>query len=311
MTPFEKYGKLKVTGRDLTDMSGNVVQLKGYSSHGLSWYPEYVNKEFLTQIRDSWGAELFRLAMYTAEDDGYCVGDDDNREKLKKVVDDGVKYATELGMYVIVDWHILFDGNPQINKEQAKAFFAEVSAKYKDHENVIYELCNEPNPMNQPTEWADVKAYAEELIPIIRANDKDAVILVGTPIWSQRVDEAYANPVEDSTGCGNIMYVLHFYADSHKDDLRQLLKENHDKGLPIFVSEFGIVNAAGDGEPNFEEGTKWLDLLDAEKISYAIWNISNRDEASASFKPDCKKLSGFTDDELLEQMIWYKGRLTK
>jgi endoglucanase len=48
-------------------------------------------------------------------------------------------------MYVIVDWHILSDGNPLANEDAAKAFFAEVSERYKGSPNVIYEICNEPN----------------------------------------------------------------------------------------------------------------------------------------------------------------------
>jgi len=313
-TPFEKYGKLSVKGNQLVDQKGNEVQLKGFSSHGLSWYPEYVNKEFLAQTLNEWNAELFRLAMYTDEEDGFCVGDEANKEKLKKVIDDGVKYATELGLYVIIDWHILADHNPQIYKEEAKKFFDEIVKKYADHDNIIYEICNEPNLGKEgqtPCEWPDIKAYAEEIIPIIRKYDKEAVILVGTPVWSQRVDKPLADPVEDKSQCGNIMYVLHFYADTHRDELRQLLTDCHDKGLPIFVSEFGIVNAAGDGEPNYEQGKAWLDLLDDKKISYAMWNISNRDEASASFLPDCKKVNGFVEADMRDQLKWYLKRLAK
>ena len=68
-------------------------------------------------------------------------------------------------MYVIVDWHILSDNNPQINKEESKRFFNEISSKLSGYNNVIYEICNEPNG---GTTWADIKSYALEIIPIIR-----------------------------------------------------------------------------------------------------------------------------------------------
>ncbi len=47
------------------------------------------------------------------------------------------------------------------------------------------------------------------VIPVIRENDKDAVIIVGTPTWSQDVDQAAASPI---SGYKNIMYAFHFYA---------------------------------------------------------------------------------------------------
>ena len=103
-------GGLRVSGTTLTDASGNAVQLRGVSTHGLAWFPEYVNKEAFETLRDDWGANVVRLAMYTEEYGGYCNGGD--KEALKQLIDDGVSYATELGMYVIIDWHILSDGNP-------------------------------------------------------------------------------------------------------------------------------------------------------------------------------------------------------
>ena len=161
MTKYEKHGALHVNSKGkLVDHNGEIVTLHGYSTHGLSWYPEYVNRDFFEMMSEKWHADVVRLAMYTAEEDGYCVGDDANREKLLEVVDRGVKAATEVGLYVIIDWHILSDSNPQMNKELAKEFFDIVAERYHAYGNVIYELCNEPN-VN--CEWEDVKSYAEEI----------------------------------------------------------------------------------------------------------------------------------------------------
>ena len=54
--------------------------------------------------------------------------------------------------------HILSDNNPNTNKESAKEFFAEMAEKYADYNNVLYEICNEPNG---GTSWSDIKSYAE------------------------------------------------------------------------------------------------------------------------------------------------------
>lgn len=304
-TPVERYGALQVKGNRLTDKNGNQVQLKGVSTHGLSWYPQYVNEDFFRQMQDEWNVEVVRLAMYTAEYNGYCVGDENNKQTLKNVIGEGVNHATNLGMYVIIDWHILSDSNPLQNKEEAKKFFAEMAERYQGYDNVIYEICNEPN---SGASWNDIKTYANEVIPVIREKDQDALILVGTPNWSQFVNEAAADPI---TGYDNLMYVLHFYADTHRDDLRNTLQNAYNQGLPIFVSEFGICDASGNGAINVEEANKWIDLMDQNGISYCIWNLSNKDESSAFFKPDCTKSSGFTNEDLSDEALWYLDVLKK
>lgn len=304
-TPVERYGALQVKGNRLTDENGNQVQLKGISTHGLSWYPQYVNEDFFRQMRDEWNVEVVRLAMYTAEYNGYCVGDENNKQILKNVIGEGVNHATNLGMYVIIDWHILSDSNPLQNKEEAKKFFGEMAERYQGYDNVIYEICNEPN---SGASWSDIKTYANEVIPVIREKDQDALILVGTPNWSQFVNEAAADPI---TGYDNLMYVLHFYADTHRDDLRNTLQNAYNQGLPIFVSEFGICDASGNGAINVEEANKWIDLMDQNGISYCIWNLSNKDESSAFFKADCTKSSGFTEEDLSDEALWYLDVLKK
>lgn len=305
-TKYDTHGALYVNKKgELVDCDGVQVQLRGFSTHGLSWYPQYVNREFFEFMRDKWHVDIVRLAMYTAEEDGYCVGDDANREKLKEVIDRGVRFATELGLYVIIDWHILSDSNPLMHMDQAKAFFAEVAEKYKSYGNVIYEICNEPN-VN--CTWADIKEYANTIIPIIREKDPYGVILVGTPTWSQDVDEPEKDPL---TGYSNIAYTLHFYADSHRDELRAKFEHAAKSGLPLFVSEFGICDACGDGEGNEEQGQIWIDLMDEYKISYCMWNLGNRDESSASFVPTCDKLTAFDKEDLNPSTQWYLEVLEK
>ena len=289
------YGKLKVTGRNLTDMSGNVVQLRGMSTHGLAWFPDYVNKDMFAQLKN-WGANLIRLAMYTAEYGGYCSGG--NKTNLKDLIDKGVKYATELDMYVIIDWHILSDSNPNTNKAEALLFFDEMSKKYAANEHVIYEICNEPNG---GTSWADIKKYANEVIPVIRKNSPDAIIIVGTPTWSQEVDKAAADPV---TGYDNIMYALHFYAATHRDDLRRKCENAVKAGLPIFVTEFGICDASGNGSIDVASANTWIALLDKYAISYANWSLCNKAESASFISSSCNKKSGLTYSDLSQSGKW-------
>lgn len=300
-TPFDNHGKLSVDGTDIVDSKGDKYQLKGVSTHGIAWFPDYVNKDAFATFRDDWNANLIRIAMYTHENNGYCT--DGNKQQLKELVDTGVEAATELGMYVIIDWHVLREENPQTYKEEAKAFFEEMSAKYKDYDNVIYEICNEPNG---GTTWDDVKSYAEEVIPVIRENAPDAIIIVGTPNWSQDVDIASQEPIE---GYDNIMYAVHFYAATHTDNIRNKVTTAIGNGLPVFVSEFSICDASGNGAVDYGQADKWFELINDNNLSYAGWNISNKDETSSLIKSSCTKTSGWTEDELSETGIWLRNMI--
>lgn len=297
-------GRLHVKGTKLVDKKGHEVQLRGVSTHGLSWYPQYVNDKCFAQLHDKWGANVVRLAMYTEEYNGYCSGDAKNRSDLKKLIKKGVRLAKKHKMYVIVDWHILSDGNPNSHKKEAKAFFREMSREFKGYNNVIYEICNEPN---NGTSWKEIKSYARSVISTIRKNDKKAVIVVGTPTWSQDVDQAAADPIKGD----NIMYALHFYAATHKTDLRNKMTAAINKGLPVFVTEYGICDASGNGVIDKKEADRWVQTMDEYGVSYIAWNLSNKQESSSIIKSSCPKVSGFKKSELSDEGRWLYNLLRK
>lgn len=302
-TPVGEHGRLRVENGSLVDQEGEPYQMHGVSTHGLAWFPEYVSEESFRTFRNDWDADVMRLAMYSDENGGYSNGGD--QKKLKELIDKGVEYASKLGMYVIVDWHVLGEGDPNIHKEDAIAFFDEVSRKYADYGNVIYEICNEPNG---GVSWKSVKEYAQEVIPVIRANDPYGVILVGTPQWSQLIGDAAADPISDYD---NIMYTLHFYAATHKDDLRGSLEKALQDGLPVFVSECSICDASGNGGIDERSAQAWVDLMDRYDVSYVAWAVSNKNETAALIASNCSKLSDWSDRELSDTGRWFKEQFTK
>ena len=297
-TPVGIHGKLSVSGTKIVDQSGKPVILQGVSTHGIAWFPQYVDKEGFRTLRDTMGVNTIRLALYSSVNEGYSTA-------MHRKVTEGVEYAKELGMYVIIDWHILQHGNPNTDKEPAKAFFKEMTGKFKDYDNVIYEICNEPN--GGVTWENDIKPYAEEMIDLIRQQDNDAIIIVGTPTWSQDVDIVAKSPI---TGRTNIMYALHFYAATHRQDLRNKLSAALGSGLPVFVTEFGISEASGSGGIDEGEGNNWINYLRQNGISYVCWNLSNKDEACALIKSNVTKTSGWTDDDLSQEGKWLKNIYT-
>lgn len=304
---YSEHGALHVSGTSLCDKNGTPIQLKGVSTHGLSWFPEYVNADAFSSLR-SFGVNTIRLALYTSEYNGYCSGGD--QSSLKALVRQGIQYATEQDMYVIVDWHVLNDRNPNTYIEQAVSFFNEISSQYAGQGNIIYEICNEPN---SGVAWYDgsgndIKTYAERVINTIRSNDANAVIIVGTPTWSQDVDVVAANPLDPSR-YSNIMYALHFYAATHKDSLRNKLISAYNQGLPIFVSEFSICEASGNGWNDTGSAGQWMNLLNSYGISYVAWNLSNKAESSSLLNSSCGKTGGFSYDDFSESGKWYLNQL--
>lgn len=301
--PYKVHGKLAVSGTDLVDASGSKFRLKGVSTHGLTWFADFVSKDTYQYFKDSFGINLVRFAMYTDTGDsyGYCSGG--NKSEIEELLGKGVDAATDLGLYAIIDWHILNDNDPNMHIDDAKDFFDRISKKYASYGNVIYEIANEPNG---GTTWDSVKSYAETIIPIIRKNAPDAIIIVGTPTWSQDVDVAAADPITDQT---NLMYAVHFYAATHKDDLRNKVQSALDSGLPVFVSEFGLCDASGNGSIDYDQSDAWFDLIGDKNLSYAAWNISNKAETSSLFDSSCTKKSGFTDDDLSDSGRYIKEKI--
>lgn len=171
--------------------------------------------------------------------------------------------------------------------------------KYAGHNNVIYEICNEP----QNSDWnGQIKPYAEEVISCIRQYDSSALILVGTNTWSQDIDAVAGNELDDD----NVMYVLHFYAGTHKASLRSKLESALNAGVPVFVSECSICDASGNGGIDYDSAQSWLDLLNDRGVSFLAWSLSNKNETSALIQPGCSKTGGWTEDDLSETGRWFR-----
>ena len=289
-------GKLQVIDGKLCDQKGEPVMLRGVSTHDLVTVESFINDELFRELSEDHGVNVVRLAVYTYGMGviGYCTKGD--RERYKADVDNGIAYAKAHDMFAIVDWHILSDGDPNCYLDDAKTFFAETAEKYRDCNNVLYEICNEPNGVD----WQTVKRYAEEIIPIIREKDPDSVILVGNPDWSKDLRSVAADPLTFD----NVMYTLHFYAATHGQEFRDMLSEVRSAGLPVFVTEFGITASSG-GFPRDPEGADtWIELLERENVSYCMWALSKAPEACSMVRASVPKYNGFEEADFTESGLW-------
>ena len=284
-------GNLSLNGNNIVNQYNENITLKGVSSHGIQWFGYLITDENIKELK-SWNSNVFRIAMYTKEG-GYI----DN----KNIYDDVIKYIDLVisnDMYVIVDWHILSDSNPNNYKNDAIEFFDKISSKYKNTPNIIYEICNEPNG---GTNWNEIKSYATDVISVIRKNSNN-IVIVGTPTWSHDVDSVINNKIDDK----NTMYALHFYTGSHKEDYRNKAKNALDNNIPLFISEFGVSDETGNGGVYLDEANKWMKFINDNNLSYVNWSLADKDESSALLKPNNKII---TDDALSESGRYIKDKL--
>jgi endoglucanase len=288
-TVVERFGQLRVEGTRIIAEDGRSVQLRGMSSHGLQWAGKYANENVLRWLRDDWNIQIWRSAMYLREG-GYIT-----QRRLKNVVEESVEAAVKLGLYVIIDWHVHLDRDPNVYKNEALEFFADMAQRYGSYPNILYEICNEPN--GDDVTWSgSIKPYAEEVIAEIRKYDPNNIIIVGTPSWSQDVDKAARDPIQGH----NIMYTLHFYAGTHGQEFIDKTQTAVDMGLPVFVTECGTTQSSGGGGVFEAEFLKWLSFLKKHEISWVNWSVTNKGEDSGAlvFNADREAKGGWTDAEL-------------
>jgi endoglucanase len=230
---------------------------------------KFYNAQSTAWIKSDWNAKLIRVAIGADEDGGYISDPAGNKNRAFTVID----AAIANDMYVIIDWH---SHKAELYKEQAIQFFQEMATKYGHKDNVIYEIYNEPLNIS----WSNVlKPYAIDVIKAIRAIDPDNLIVVGTPNWSQDVDVASADPI---IGYNNIAYTLHFYAGTHGQNLRNKAQTALNNGIPLFVTEWGTINANGDGAVATTETQLWMDFLHTNKLSHANWALNDKNEGASA-----------------------------
>lgn len=295
-----KYnGALGVVGSNLINKKGEVIQLRGLSSHGLMWFPEFTNYRAIETTK-KYGANVFRIALYTDQEKGYIY----NPDEAKRLLFMALENTLGADMYGIVDWHILEDGDPNQYVEQAMAFFDEVSARYANEPGVIYEICNEPNG---DTTWEEIKAYANKIIPVIRNNAPDAIILVGTPKFCTDIKKVVEDPLEYK----NILYTYHLYTAYNKGDYKEKIEYALENKIPLFVSEWGINHEKETGTIAYEKAEAFLDFLNQNDISWVNWSLCNKQEEYSVISASSLRLCQWEDKDLTENGRFIMKALSK
>lgn len=280
----ERNGRLAVSGSKIVNEAGEPVQLRGVSMGWHCLWPRFYTTGTVARLANDWGADVVRCSI------GLDLGDisfDKRPELAYALVDSIVKGAVDNGVYALIDFH-----SHENNKNLAKEFFATVSKRYGHLPNVMYEIWNEP--LDIP--WSEIKDYAAEIIPVIRENAPEAVVVVGTPRWDQEIQLAAEDPIG---GVDNIVYALHFYAATHGEWLRERAQAAVDSGLPVFISECAAMEASGDGPIDEEEWSRWIDFANRNQTGWIAWSVSDKLETCSMLEPTAASDGTlWTDDDI-------------
>ena len=294
--PVSYYGALHTSGNKIIGAkNNNQVMLRGVS---LFWSDatgaSYYNPTVISWAVDNLKIDVFRYAMAIEyyDSDGGTKNAVDAGNSYKgspggqmQMIDKMVQAAIENDVYIIIDWH---SHRAHLETSLAKEFFKTVSEKYKDVPNVIYEIYNEP-VSGSGGDWGAIKNYANSVVPAIRANTQN-LIIVGTPNWSQHPEQGARDPISSP----NIAYVLHFYAATHsKGSYGGNASSALSAGYPVFISEWGTTNADGNGDPNTNASNEWTSFMDQNNIPNCNWSlrqqtsdVDQKSEKSAIFAGD-------------------------
>lgn len=293
-SPVARHGVLTVRGNRIVDQHGAAWQPKGMSLFWSQWAPQYYTAETVDWLVRDWKVSGIRVAIAAEGSDSARQNFVRELTKAQRVID----AAVANGIYVIVDWHA-----HRAYPQDAARFLTALARRYGHLPNVIWEPFNEP--LQKDVDWSrDVKPYHQRVIGAIRAVDPDNLVIAGSPSWSQDVDLAARDPLPFA----NVAYTLHYYAATHKQGLRAKADAALAAGLALMVTEFGTVEASGNGLIDRAESQAWWDWMNASSIGWFNWSITDKDETSAALKPGTQA-SHWRDDQLTESGKLLRERL--
>jgi len=240
------------------------------------------NKAYFEEVK-AWGANIIRFPVHPVRWRSY------GKEAYLELLDKGVNWANELGLYVIIDWHSI--GNLRTglyqhdmydtDMKETYQFWRAIARHYKGNTTVaFFEFFNEPTLYNGELgtcTWQQWKAINEELIGIVRANGAEAIPLIAGFNWAYDLTEVQKNPIEAE----GIAYVSHPYPQKREKPWDE--KWTQDWGYvkekyPLFLTEVGFSGAEEKGAhiPVISDesyGDALVDYCSARGISFVIWSF--------------------------------------
>ncbi|WNH09297.1 glycoside hydrolase family 5 protein [Thalassobellus suaedae] len=277
-----KLDRISVNGSNFVIEDGKTIIFRGLNTSD----PDKLeiqghwDKSYFKEIK-KWGANIVRFPVHPT------AWVKRGKENYLKLLDEGIKWATELDLYVIIDWHSI--GNLQTEMYQDDMydttlkltydFWRTIAVKYGKNTTVaFYELFNEPttyhNTLGTAT-WEAWKKINEEIITIVRANGGEGIPLVAGFNWAYDLTPVIENPI-DAEG---IAYVSHPYPEKREKPWENqwtadwgFVKEKY----PLILTEIGFCGPEDIGahHPVISDesyGDAITNYADEKEISYVIW----------------------------------------
>lgn len=280
--PEDSLPYITVQGNRFVDENGDEFRFRGVSSSD----PDKLEKQgkwtkdYFEAVR-SFNANVIRFPVHPE------AWRERGKENYLRLLDQGIKWAGNLGMYVIIDWHSIGNLRTEVyqadmyntTKTETYRFWRTIAARYKENPVVaFYETFNEPTTYHDELgtlSWAQLRELHEEIISIIYAHDKTVIPLVGGLDWAYDLTPVIDDPVRFP----GIAYVTHPYPQKREQPWEE--KWQADWGYvadtyPIVATELGFMSADGPGAhtPVIGDetyGNAIINFFEERGISWVAW----------------------------------------
>lgn len=279
---FSQLDKIVVDGNKFVKEDGFAIVFRGVNASDPAKLHrnQHWNKAYFDEVKN-WGANIIRFPVHPEQWRLH------GETEYLQFLDQGVAWAGEVGLHVIIDWHSI--GNLRsglyqnemydTDLKETYRFWRTIARHYKGNNTVAFlEFYNEPTLYNGELgtcSWSQWKEIMEELITIVRANGSEAIPLIAGFNWAYDLTEVKENPIN----AAGIAYVSHPYPQKRKKPWED--KWTADWGFvaekyPLILTEIGFCGPDDKGAhiPVISDesyGDTLVKYCDDRGISYVVW----------------------------------------
>ena len=269
---------IRVDGNKFVNPGGETVLFRGLSISD----PDKVerqghwNKNHFEQVKQM-GAMIVRIPVHPA------AWRERTPEKYLELLDQAAEWCTDLGMYIIIDWHSIGNLGMELfqnemyntSKKETYEFWKTIASHFRGNNTIaFYEIFNEPTIYRGQLgtmSWPEWKTINENIIKLIRAWDEETIPLVAGFDWAYDLTPLRIDPVEAE----NIAYVTHPYSNKRSQPWEPKWEEAFgfasDK-YPVVNTEFGLSVRPGQSTDDEDfYGNRIINYCESKGISWLCW----------------------------------------
>lgn len=267
---------IRVVGNKFVNQKGDTILFRGLSISD----PDKIdrqghwNKGHFDKVKEM-GTILVRIPVHPV------AWRERTPEKYLELLDQAVEWCTDLGMYIIIDWHSIGNLGMELfqdpmyitSKTETYQFWRTIAQHFSGNNTVaFYELFNEPTIYRGQLgtlPWSEWKKINENMISLIRAYDNETIPLVAGLDWAYDLSPLRDDPIS-SAGIG---YVTHPYAHKRSQPWEPKWEENFGfaaDNYPVVATEFGFGGLPGQPSDN-QYGNSIIKYLEGRGISWTCW----------------------------------------